>query len=122
MTDGKREPEPIAMPPGESADDAARTTWAWLTWGAGAGHFHVGARLVSLHPDGPAVTCPIPPPLGRQAEILLDVCDQREHTAPATVATVRALGRGLYLVRLKFAEPCAPAFWDAALACLETAE
>jgi hypothetical protein len=111
------------MPSCESADDvAARTTWVWLTWGAGDGHFQVGARLVSLHPDGPSVTCPIPPPLGRQAEILLDVSDQREHTAAATVTAVRGLGRGVYLVRLKFAESCEPAFWDAALACLETAE
>jgi hypothetical protein len=122
MTDGKRQPEPIAMPPGESAAAAARTTWVWLTWGAGAGRFHVAARLVSLHADGPSVTCPIPPPLGRQAEIVLDVSDQPEHTAAATVAAVRALGRGVYLVRLKFAEPCEPAFWDTALACLEAVE
>ena len=120
MTDGKREPEPIAMPPCESA--AVRTTWVWLTWGAGTGHFHVEARLVSLHPDGPSVTCSIPPPLSRQAEIVLEVSDQREHTAEATVAAVRALKRGIYLVRLKFAEPCEPAFWDAASDCLEGVE
>jgi hypothetical protein len=126
MTDGKREPEPIAMPSCKSAAATAaaatRTTWVWLTWGAGAGHFHVGARLVSLHPDGPSVTCSIPPPLGRQAAIVLEVSDQPEHTAEVTVAAVRALKRGAYLVRLKFAEPCEPAFWDAASACLEAVE
>jgi hypothetical protein len=62
------------------------------------------------------VTCPIPPLLARHSEIVLDVSDQPEHTAAATIAAVRALGRGVYLVRLKFAEPCGPAFWDAASA------
>jgi hypothetical protein len=122
MSDGKREPEPIAMPSCASADAAARTTWVWLTWGAGTGHFRVGARLVSLHPDGPSVTCSIPPPLGRQAEIVLEVSDQPEHTAAGTVVAVRALGQGVYLVRLKFAVPCEPAFRDAASACLEAVE
>jgi hypothetical protein len=105
-----------------AAADDARTTWVWLTWGAGTGHFHVAARLVSLHPDGPSVTCSIPPPLGRQAEIVLDLSDQPERTASATVAAVRGLGRGAYLVRLKFAESCEPAFWDAAAACLAAVE
>jgi hypothetical protein len=68
------------------------------------------------------VTCPIPPPLGRQAEIVLEVGDQREHTAEATVAAVHALRRGVYLVRLRLAEPCQPAFRDAASACLEAVE
>jgi hypothetical protein len=118
MSDGEREPEPSARPPCESADDDARTTWVWLTWGAGSGHFHVGARLVSLHPEGPSVTCSVPPPPGRQAAIVLKVSDQPEQTAAATVAAVRALGRGVYLVRLKFEEPCDLAFWKAASAFL----
>jgi hypothetical protein len=123
MTDAKRKPESIAMPPGESAAAGdARTTWVWLTWGAGSGHFHVAARLVSFHPDGPSVTCSILPPLGRQAEIVLDLSDQPERTASATIAAVRALGRGVYLLRLTFAEPCEPAFWAAASACLAAVE
>jgi hypothetical protein len=32
------------------------------------------------------------------------------------------VGRGVYLVRLMFAEPCEQAFWDAASACLEAVE
>jgi hypothetical protein len=123
MTVGEREPEPLVMPPCESAAAAAaRTTWVWLTWGAGEGHFHIAARLVSLHRDGHSLTCPIPPPPGRQAEIVLEVGDQQEHIAQATVAAVRALRRGVYLVRLRFTEPCEPAYRDAALACLEAVE
>ena len=117
MPVGQRKPAPIAMPSRESV--TARTTWTWLTWGAGSGGFQVAARLVSLHGDGPSVTCPTPPPPGRQVEIVLEVAGEPEHTAAVTVTAVRALGRGVYLVRLMFVEPCGRAFWDAALASLE---
>jgi hypothetical protein len=123
MTANESEPEPIAQPPCESiAAGSAPAIWAWLTWGAGNGRFHVAARLVSLHPDGPSVTCAIAPPPGRQATIALETRDQREHGAEATVAAVRVLGRGVYLVRLTITESCEPAFWDAASACLEAVE
>jgi hypothetical protein len=120
VIDRNRGPEPIAMPSSESAAaDAARKTWVSLAWGAGSGRFHVGARLISLQDDGPSVTCSIPPPLGRRAEIVLDISGRRELTSRATVAGVRALGPGVYLVRLQFAESCEPAFWDAASASVE---
>jgi hypothetical protein len=120
MTHGKREPETIAMPTCESAAaDADRKTWVSVAWEADGGLFHVGAQLVSLQCDGPSLTCFIPPPLGRHAQIVLELSDRRELTSAATVAAVRALRRGVYLVRLQFAEPCKPAFWDAASACLE---
>jgi hypothetical protein len=53
---------------------------------------------------------------------VLDVGDRRELTSAATVATVRAVRLGVYLVRLQFAKPCKPAFWDAASASLEWVE
>jgi hypothetical protein len=108
------------MPPREP--DAAPTTWVWLTWGAGEGRFHVAAQLVSLQCDGPSVTCRIPPPLGRLTAIVLEIGNQREQTAEATVAAVQAVRRGVYLVRLRFTKSCKPAFWDAASACLESAD
>ena len=120
MPVGERKLGPIAVPSRESV--TARTTWTWLTWGAGSGGFHVAAHLVSLHCDGPSVTCATPPPPGRQVEFLLEVAGEPELTATVTVTAVRALGRGVYLVRLMFAEPCKPAFWDAASACLEAVE
>jgi hypothetical protein len=101
---------------------AARKTWVSLAWEAGNGRFQVGARLISLQCDGPTVTCSIPPPLGRPAEIVLDGRDQGEHATASRVAAVRALTRGVYLVRLQFAEPCKSAFWNAASACLEAVE
>jgi hypothetical protein len=123
MTAREREPELIAMPPCESAAaDAEPITRIWLTWGAGAGSFQVAARLISLHRDRVSLTCPTPPPPGRQAVIVLETRDRREHTALATVAAVRALGRGVSLVRLRFAGACQRAFWEVASACLELIE
>src|SRR5262249_11928712 len=100
----------------------APTRWVWLSWGADGGHCQVAARLVSLREDGPSVTCRTPPPPGRPAEIEVEVGDEPGHTAEVTVAAGRAVARGTYLVRLRFAGPCAPAFWDAASACLEAVE
>jgi hypothetical protein len=83
VTDRKRGHEPIAMPPSEmAAAHAARQMWVSLASGAGFGRFHVEARLIGLPCDGPSVTCCIPPPLGRHAEIVLDVSDLRELLLP----------------------------------------
>ena len=100
----------------------AQTTSVWVSWRAGVGGFHVGARLVSLQCDGLSLMCSVPPPLGRDAEVLLDFSDGQEHASAATVAAVRAVQRGVYLVRLQFPKPCKLAFRNAALACLEGVE
>jgi hypothetical protein len=99
VTDRKREPEPMAMPPRKlAALHAARKIWVSLAWDGGSGHFQVGARLVSLQGAGPSVTCSIRPRTGPDAEIVLDLSDLRALTFSATV---RVLRRGFFLSRSK---------------------
>src|SRR5262245_10572807 len=104
------QPEPIARPPCPSGSAGPEpAAGAFLGWEAGDGQFLVAAHPIGLRNEVLTLTCAVPPPPRQRVQVTLEARDGREYRAKATVAAVRALGPGNYLVRLLL-RSCSRAF------------